>query len=483
MSKHRLLLIVSAVSFVIALAPIASAADYYVDADRGDDRADGTVTHPVQTITRGLALVGPGETLHLASRSAPYRESIEVVNRSGEIERPIIIDGHGATLTGAEDLRVAEWHNDGDGRYHNAELWKRLRGKSKSLNLMFLLDRVFFRIGGRVQRMGRMSKGPQVAMKNSADLNVGEWSFTTGDETFHLRIEPDKQLGDAGIEFPIRESGVRIRGTCSDLVIRNVTVTHFWNDGFNIHNNCRRIRFENISAIENGDDGFSAHETCEVDVEGLRSQGNSTGVCNVNQSQCRMTNCRLGDNLAFEFFGCDGTSFHVTNMLVEAKRSLRPFVVLGNRKTGENCTIQLDNVQIVRPSDLKGQFEVAANGQLSATRITSIGLDWMVDGKTEIRNSLLICPRLGSQIKIRDAQTWVSQNNEYQFSTSSVADQTWRQSSFNDFLLAINDKSSRPAQHTQFDIGKLIDGTLARGTVGGAVLSEMRLPPGETPSE
>ncbi len=455
---------------LLIIASPAVAEDYFVDPERGDDRANGSKALPVGTLARGLKLVGAGDTLHLASTKIPYRETLEIRNRSGKLGLPIIIDGHGATLSGVDSVDPREWQAIGRGLYSNSAI-----SQKEKLN-PFKIDRVFFRIGGSIQKMGRVSKGPQTPLKKPSQLKAGEWTYVAEGDTFYLKIDPEQRLESSGLEFPTRDSGVRISGKCTDLIIRNLKVKHFWNDGFNIHDDCRRLRFENIEAIENGDDGFSAHETCQVEVNGLTARRNSTGVCNANQAKCQISNALISGNFAYDFFGMEGTDFELTNTIIESSHSQRPFVVMGNRKTNEHCNVRLDNVQIVRPPDQKGLFEVAANGRLTATRLTSIGLDWVVEGKLDVRNSILVCDRPGSSIKVQIPTTIVSDTNAIQFARFLSGKQSWDKLGYQRFLDTLGDRTSRMMELDSSEIQNLIDGSKPRGISAGAVLSEMRIP-------
>jgi hypothetical protein len=244
------------------LAPgLAWARDFYVEPDRGVDSADGS-SGPLRTIARAVALAGAGDTVHLAARAEPYRESVALRSRAGDTGRPLIVDGHGATLSGAEPLRAAEWVAAGPGLFRNNTLYATFADGD------FAIQRMYFIFNGQMQRMGRTSKGPKQPFKAPQSLAAGEWTFVPGTSVFYVRIAPGQALADAHVEFPSRLNGVGIHGKGNaHLVIRNLTVTHFLNDGFSIHHEAKNVRFENIGACENGDDGFSAHETCETDIK------------------------------------------------------------------------------------------------------------------------------------------------------------------------------------------------------------------------
>ncbi|MGC3972251.1 MAG: hypothetical protein QM775_34405 [Pirellulales bacterium] len=61
---------------------------YFVDANKGDDGAAGTVEAPWKSLERSVRELKPGETLVL--RGGTYYEHVSL-SRSGEPEKPIVI--------------------------------------------------------------------------------------------------------------------------------------------------------------------------------------------------------------------------------------------------------------------------------------------------------------------------------------------------------------------------------------------------------
>ena len=206
---------------------------------------------PVRSIARAIQLAQPGDTVDLASVDQPYKESAVFTNRSGEPGRPIVLDGHGATLSGCEPLKIADWKMVAPGRYRTT----RLPNKSSQVS------RFYFLFDGVPNHMGRSSKGVHAPFKKPDDLKPGEWTFVQTEGAYYIQIDPARKLADCRIEVPVRLNGVQISGKCSHLVIRNLTATHVYNDGYNIHGTTRDISFENITAIECGDDGLAPTTT------------------------------------------------------------------------------------------------------------------------------------------------------------------------------------------------------------------------------
>ena len=74
--------------------------------------SDGSVPASV-----AVELAGPGDCIHLTPSALPYRQSVTFVNKQGEPGRPLVLDGHGATLYGSEPLKTNEWPMIAPGLY------------------------------------------------------------------------------------------------------------------------------------------------------------------------------------------------------------------------------------------------------------------------------------------------------------------------------------------------------------------------------
>ena len=105
---------------------------------------------------------------------------------------------------------------------------------------------------------------------------------------------------------------------CSHITIRNLTVIHAGNDGFNIHGHRKGIRLENVRALSNADEGISAHETVEMQVVRAEVAWNGSaagGVADVNDSITSYRDCIIHDNAGAAFY-FSGNSHSVTDTLI-----------------------------------------------------------------------------------------------------------------------------------------------------------------------
>jgi len=340
------------------------ARDLRVDPATGSDTADG-VSAPVKTIARGIRLAQPGDTVRLTPGT--YFESADLSGKHGEPGKPIILDGHGAVLEGSEPIRADDWEALGDGLFRKVKLMPRIDAA--------IIGRWFFLWDGKMNHMGRTAKGPSAPLKKPAELQPREWTYAQDEDAFYLRLPPGQSLDAANIRYPRRSSAVVLSREGSHLVVRNITATHVYNDGYNIHGTQRATVFENIAAIECGDDGFSAHEDAECRIHGFVSIGNSTGLCDTVSSVTHYKNVFIKDCLGFDVFFIGDSPHSMENVLIES-RAARTFVIEQHTDRPQNglSRVSLKNV-LIRRIGKPGEIRIGKNAQLTATRCTFIGLN------------------------------------------------------------------------------------------------------------
>ena len=406
----------------------------HVDPKNGRDAHDG-IAAPVKTIARAVKLAQPGDTIHLTPGT--YYESADLTNKHGLPGRPITLDGHGAVLDGSEPVRGADWEALGRGLFRKVKLLPRIDDA--------IVGRWFFLWNGRMNRMGRTSKGPSAALKQPDDLQPNEWTYVKSADAFYLRLLENQTLDAANIRYPARSSAVVQSITGSHLVVRNLTGTHVYNDGFNIHGAQRNNLFQTIAAIECGDDGFSAHEEADCRIDGFVSIGNSTGICDTGTSVTHYRDVYIRDCLGYDLYFI-GLRHSMENALVESGAA-RAFVLDGAHLTdGQVCELTLKNVLLRRVGGGTQEIRVGAKGRLRAEQSTLLGLNLTVTtgGETsfvrcalggEPKPEVLLWPNTiwrgeGSHYDLaslrRDKTVFgVAKFSEFQKFTGSDADSRW----------------------------------------------------------
>ncbi|MFA7005013.1 MAG: HEAT repeat domain-containing protein, partial [Verrucomicrobiia bacterium] len=386
-----------------------------VDPAKGDD---ASVAGPFKTITRAIRIAASGDTIHLAPGC--YRESAAFHDKSGEPGRPITLDGRGATLDGGEPIKPSDWEMVSPGLYRNRRLL--------SVNPANL-GRWFFVFDGKMNHMGRTSKGPSKPLKKIEELAAGEWTYISDTPivrkseggkpwdarrvkgAFYIKIDSAKTLADCRIEAPIRANGVSFSGRCEHLVVRNVTSTHVHNDGFNIHGYSRDILLENVKAIDCGDDGVSAHDDCQIRVNGLVSSGNSTGICDVGDSVSHYNRVFIKDCLGHDICFLDTNEHSVSNSVVQSS-AWRTLVITGGPNTNKVCTLWLDNVLISRVTGTN-EVRVAAGAVLDARRVTLCNLNVLATGGAVTLRDSIIAGAPPPEISIWKGVRWQADRNLY----------------------------------------------------------------------
>ncbi|MBS0211240.1 MAG: hypothetical protein JSS27_20030 [Planctomycetes bacterium] len=416
----------------------AAGRDIYVNHVSGDDRNTGLAAEtngkegPVKTIHHGVRRAKPGDTVHLIVHpTIPYRESVVFHNAHGEPGRPITFDGHGATIEGSDPITVADWQEVSPGLYRNDHLLsERLLGKDGAV-----IQRWFFRIDGKMNFMGRTSKGKRAPLKAPAELQPGEWTFEQDAHAFYIKTSPGKKLADYRIEAPLRSTSVQMSGDCSHLLIRNLTATHVYNDGYNIHGKCRDVRFENIAAIECGDDGMSAHDDCQIAVDGFVTLSNSTGLCDVGDSVSHYNRVYADSNIGFDVFFLGSNEHSMKNSAIRccAQQSL---VVQGEPNSDKQCTVRLDNV-LVDACGKSSPVRFGARSVVEADHVSIRRLDVKADGTAfTLKNSEFISGLSAATLTIGDKTKWAAENNVYDLEKLIFAGKTYAWTQFAEYQAA-----------------------------------------------
>jgi hypothetical protein len=342
------------------------------------------VGQDVKTIAAAIKLAQPGDTIHL--QPIVYRDYAGFYGKKGEPGKPITLDGHGATLEGSDPLDPQKWNEVSPGLFEAKDLLPRLDDA--------IIMRWFFLWDGKMNHMGRTSKGKKAAFKKVEVLQPGEWTFIQDHArdkavanqifgSFFIRIPAGQKLDQARIFAPMRSVGVGLGGANAHLVIRNITATHPYNDGFNIHGDCRDVVFENIRAIECGDDGISAHESAEYRVDGLVAIGNSTGITDTGTAKTTYRRVFLADNLAFDLYFLNAGRYAVADAVVISTSEHALQVVGGKDQRSE---LRLENV-LIRRTGSTGSAAIAKDATLFARRFTLEGDMLKVAGKLDYDDS------------------------------------------------------------------------------------------------
>lgn len=246
----------------LLLAPSAGlGATYYVDNRVGDDSHDGGAPEtPVATIARVVALSATSDTIVLRNTGIVYREAMVLGRRGGTPEKPFVVEGGGAVLSGLRIIGPDEWKKVGDDVY-------------------------FFPVKNRPYGNSYLANdGERLPAAKAVDALGSEEFFWDGEAGVYFRCGEGKTPADYALGATLLGSGFATAGG-SYVTCRNLVCEHFANDGFNMHGDCRGICLENVVARYNGDDGISIHEVGGLVVRGAHVHHNRFGLQDVNASR------------------------------------------------------------------------------------------------------------------------------------------------------------------------------------------------------
>jgi hypothetical protein len=441
--KYLCLLIV----LLLSAAATSYSADWQVDPVDGDDSAAGS-GRAVKSIARAIRLANAGDTIHL--RPMVYHDWAPFYDKAGEPERPIVLDGHGATLDGCDRLETNGWVDLGQGLFRHDDLLPLTDA---------IIDRWFFVWDGKLNRMRRCSKGPSEPLKSPESLVAGEWTFVKDAErtkaaragyihgSFFVRLPRGQKLSEADIQIPNRPAGVLIHGKSRHLVVRNLTATHVYNDGFNL-SDCQDVVFENIRAIDCGDDGIGAHGACRYRVDGLTSIGNATGICDTGDSETSYRRVLIDRCIGFDLFFLDTGRYSVSDAHIRSMAT-RPLYLQGRDVPAAPCRVTLNNIWLERFGGV-AEVRVSPNCRLTAARCTFSNLDWQAVGgelsleRCVIGGTVPAEPPRAPNLHLWPDARWTGRNNLYGFSGIRVGQRSFARSAFDDFVQTVaSDQGSR----------------------------------------
>ena len=436
-----------AITAALVAAPAVTGRALKVDPVAGDDARDG-ISQPVRTIAQAIRLAQPGDTIHLQPRV--YRDWAAFFDKSGDPGKPITLDGHGATLDGCDLLDPKGWVEVEPGLFRHDDLLPLTDA---------IVDRWFFVMEDKLNRMHRCSKGPSEPLKSPKELQPGEWTFVKDTErtkaaragyihgSFWLRLAAGQSLADAKIEVPMRTAGVLIRGTSSHIVVKNLTATRPYNDGFNLSDS-RDCVFENIRAIDCGDDGMSAHGECRYRVDGFTSIGNATGICDTGDSETTYRRVLIRDCIGFDLFFLDTGTYSISDSVVISSAA-KAVYLQGRDKPAEPCRLTLDNV-LIRRERTENEVRISANCVLTARRVTFLNLDLQATGGELNLNRCILGGTVAAktprkpQLHVWKDATWRGERNLFDLDSVRVGQTTFTAATFAAFqALTASDVGSR----------------------------------------
>jgi hypothetical protein len=245
--------------------------------------ASGQTPGAYTTLSQAAIAVRAGDTIVLVPGSGPYREMLDVRVR-GTLAAPIVIEGNGETVTGAEPFEF---------RFNGATgLWE-----------YTLPDPVSNQAGGAANRFRHLVtyRGQRLLLERVGGRLTSDLATLSDDG---LTLVLGNASASSGWEIGVRPIAVRVSSADTEPVAwhhvyRNLRATGARNDGFNLHGTGTDLRFENIEGFNNFDEGFSAHDSIHCSIDGGVFWGNDNGLYNESSQAIAMeaNNVRTYANL------------------------------------------------------------------------------------------------------------------------------------------------------------------------------------------
>lgn len=264
MSKQAAVFIFAALLCLLGRAERARGdGEVFVDALLGDDALDGrtsqminNMTGPVRTLARGIERIQGGETLVLVNRGQVFTGEFSLIGPrcSGVHGKTFVIEGNNTILDGSAPVPTSAWHPV------RPQLW-RFEPRRKGTYQLLLNDRP-------VREMACAPGAPQLP-----ELPPETWCAWRGSIYFQATNDPWKSPRDLELRYAAESVGLTLLDV-HDVIIRNVTIRHFRQDGINAHDRCQNIILENVRLQNNGRAGISAGGNSLVGLRDCQSTGN-----------------------------------------------------------------------------------------------------------------------------------------------------------------------------------------------------------------
>jgi hypothetical protein len=242
-------------------ATTASADTVYIDSRLGNDGLDGSTqtqvsdhSGPVRTLTRAVRLVGPGDQIILANNGTPYMGGLSLygLQQSGSLALPIQIIGNGCVLSGAKPVDPAAWQMVTDTVWSVTPFHK-----------------------GWYQLVLDEQAVPETPCPVDAatrpELPENSWCAFQG----RIYYRPPQGQDAPNLKLSLADEQVGLSLVAAEhIVVRDLTIRHFRQDGVNLFDRCREVTLVNVTCEGNGRAGIVVGGTSSVQLLNVTSRGN-----------------------------------------------------------------------------------------------------------------------------------------------------------------------------------------------------------------
>ncbi|MBN2640170.1 MAG: right-handed parallel beta-helix repeat-containing protein [Victivallales bacterium] len=372
---------------LIGTAVAVNANTFYVDNLKGSNSNPGTAQKPFASLDKGIKALGMSDRLEvIANPGNPYTRPYYgpvgkeyAVGVGGTADKPLVINGNGATISGLAVIPVEKWTKVSEGIYQ-LPFWpmSNLYRNFKTQDYWNPKLKIWF-VNGENAR--------NALSRQEMETNPGSFWWSRAEKCVYFRLPEGKTLTELTIQLPANSGFYTHK---DHTRIENFTVIHSWNDGFDTANFARNTVYRNCVAIDNCGQGFSCHGVSSATYEDcLALRCGSAGFANIHKSQVIYKRCVLMENV-FE-----AGAFSAA----EASSTLYDCLVIDNVPAEQlwahgSANLTLNN-SVVKVGDDKQSVAFVRNGKLTLNRCTVVGGRFFTalaknsSGILEITNSLL----------------------------------------------------------------------------------------------
>lgn len=269
---------------------------FYVNNEIGDDLNDGlapenipgkTGSGPFASLQKAFSSISTSDCVNVANTLKPYRGGNWVSTAGGTTERPMVIDGHGAVISGLGPVPADKWKKIRDNIYET-DFWPMsnyLKGYRET-NCWIGVPQIWWLNG----KPGKNCVDEEGLLKTEGGFF---WNKALKKLWFHAPRGVSIERLD--VQIPVH--GTAIDVTRDFVVVKNFRSMFSWNDGFDVHGSAKNVVFRNCIATDNCGQGFSCHGTSSALYEDcLAERCASSGSCDVNDCVSVYRRCVFVNN-------------------------------------------------------------------------------------------------------------------------------------------------------------------------------------------
>jgi hypothetical protein len=370
---------------------------FYVNNVTGSDQYDGLSADksgesgPCATIMGALQKATVGAQISIANTGVDYREFVNITSfNKGRPSTPLVIDGHGAAVSGLVQVPAFHWMLLKDDIYW----FENSKGKDALGNPGWMPNSNWL---GFTKHQGWFDQpqAPQIFFFNGmvapsvtslAAIPPGGFFYDTlaSPRRLYFRLPPNTTLADCAIDVPLN-AGVFL--VDSYITIRNLVSHYSVDDGFWGYWGVGEV-LENVNGSYNCDQGSSFHGTSGVTVDGgLFEHNGGCGIVDVESSVSVYSNCIVRDN-AIGGVLFDGLGHALLNCNIYGNEHVQVEVNADASLNIRNCLVVgagTQDPQAIGVRLLKGR------GRIEHCTITNCATGIQAFENATIKNSIIAC--------------------------------------------------------------------------------------------